>query len=108
MKLSPRAFDEGTLHKGPILIRQLRRGFKLRWQSRMEDELIAHVRVFPLGQSYLAVTGEVEIEPWDLPDIRTVVPRGDLPPNVQFQLDSQRYNPKHQAISLFLRRLSLI
>ncbi len=72
------------------------------------DMLVARVRIFPLVDAYKSVTGHVETKPWDLPDIRGSVQKGDLPVNVEARLDSQRYEPEHQAVSLFLQRISLI
>ncbi len=56
----------------------------------------------------IAVTGDIETKPWDLPDIRGTITEGELPEHVEATLDSQRYEPEHQAVSLYLQRFRLI
>ncbi|HTV54293.1 MAG TPA: hypothetical protein VMI06_05195, partial [Terriglobia bacterium] len=56
------------------------------------NEVVARAHIFPLQESYVSVTGDIEQRPWDLPDIRATTTQGNLPLNVQLALDSQRYN----------------
>jgi hypothetical protein len=67
----------------------------------------ARARIFPIMQGgYESVTG-FENKPWDIPDIRGVVPEGVLPPNVHVTLDGQRYD-KQAAVIFDLWRVALI
>jgi hypothetical protein len=70
------------------------------------NTIIARVKIYPLGETYRAITGDVVNAQWDLDDIRGAVPAGALPQDVLLRLNAQRYLPTHHAITLDLKRIS--
>ena len=69
-------------------------------------EVCARVKVVPMNVQYVSVGGTLEKDAWELPDIRGKVPAGELPENVEALLDSQRYAPTHQAMTVRIKRLN--